>query len=274
MFKFKSISGVVALVLLMGCNEAGAEKSVEVSAKPEKTAEVSSANAGTTTLAAKSDLDELTLEQRITLNLTKMGLAPKSIEPSPVPGLSQVLTARGLFYYSEQGNYLLHGTMYNIDEKMKNETDSALVGHRVDEIDKLKDGVIEYKADDEKYVVNVFTDISCGYCRKLHKELADYNEAGITVRYLAYPRGGLEGRSYTDMVKIWCAKDQQQALDEAKINQVIVANEMCQSPVDEHYKIGSMLGVSGTPAIILSDGTMVPGYKPADALLRQLQKGS
>jgi thiol:disulfide interchange protein DsbC len=130
--------------------------------------------------------------------------------------------------------------------------------------------VIEFKADKEKYVVNVFTDISCGYCRKLHNEIAEYNKKGITVRYLAFPRGGLVSQSYKDMVSVWCSADKQEAMTTAKGGGQ-VADTSCENKVAQQYKFGQAIGVSGTPNIILPDGTMIPGYQPPKELLDALK---
>ncbi|WP_111977655.1 bifunctional protein-disulfide isomerase/oxidoreductase DsbC [Algibacillus agarilyticus] len=208
-------------------------------------------------------------EQNIHQQFMKIGMMPKNIEPSPVKGLLQVTTEKGLFYFSEAGNFLVHGTIYNMDKGMKNETESVLSVQRKSAVNDYSDSMIEFKAKDEKYVVNVFTDISCGYCRKLHNEMADYNNAGITVRYLAFPRGGVNSKAYNDMVSIWCADEKQTAMTNAKTSGAVVAKS-CDSPVSKHYELGGKLGVNGTPAIILQDGSMIPGYKPAADLLKIL----
>ena len=135
------------------------------------------------------------------------------------------------------------------------------------------DGVIEYKAKDEKYVVNVFTDPTCGYCRKLHNEMQDYNNAGITVRYLAFPRGGVGSETYLQMQHIWCTKDSRGAMDAAKDGDK-VKPAMCANPVKQQYELGQSFGINGTPAIILPNGRLIPGYQPAKALLAQLEAKS
>ena len=40
--------------------------------------------------------------------------------------------------------------------------------------------------------------------------------------------------------------------------------------VMEQYQLGVAMGVNGTPAIVLEDGTMIPGYQPPAALLQLL----
>ena len=199
-----------------------------------------------------------------------LGLKVSAIGDAPVPGLLQLVTDRGLFYTSEDGKYFLQARVFNLDENMRNETENALTGIRLDGIKNFENSVIEFKAKNERYVVNVFTDITCGYCRKLHNEIADYNKRGITVRYLAFPRGGLASQSYDDMVSVWCSTDKQEALTQAKAGERIEA-QSCANEVEQQYAFGQRIGVSGTPNIILPDGTLIGGYQPASVLLESLK---
>ena len=202
-----------------------------------------------------------------------LGMKVIAIGDSPVPGLLQVETDKGLFYTSQDAKYLLQARVFNLDEGMRNETESALTDMRLSGLADFKNSTIEYKATKEKYVVNVFTDITCGYCRKLHNQMEEYNDLGITIRYLAFPRSGLGGQSYQDMVSVWCADDPQKALTEAK-NGAGVPSHVCSSKVTEQYNFGQSVGVSGTPNIILPDGSMIPGYQPPEQLLQALKAAS
>jgi thiol:disulfide interchange protein DsbC len=114
-----------------------------------------------------------------------------------------------------------------------------------------------------KAIMNVFTDIDCGYCRKLHQEVAELNALGIEVRYLAYPRAGIPSASYDKIATAWCAQDQQQTLTKAKRGESVATAVCADNPVAEHYALGQRIGVAGTPAIVLMDGTLIPGYQPA-----------
>jgi thiol:disulfide interchange protein DsbC len=116
----------------------------------------------------------------------------------------------------------------------------------------------------------VFTDPTCGYCRKLHSEIDGYNALGITIAYAAFPRGGINSEMDRLLKDVWCANDQKQALTDAK-NDVAIAKGTCNTPVDQMYSIGESLGINGTPAIILPNGDMVPGYRPPEQLLQTLE---
>lgn len=200
-----------------------------------------------------------------------LGLEVADIKPSPINGLLEVLTDRGLFYVSEDGKFFVQGRVFNIDERMQNETELALSSVRLEGIKRFEDSMIEFKAKDEKFKVTVFTDITCGYCRKLHNEIESYNKAGITVQYLAFPRAGLNSQPYQDMVSVWCSEDQQSALTEAKNGSSVRSKECNGEKVAQQYKFGQQVGVSGTPAIVFENGTMVPGYQPAGQLLKALE---
>ena len=199
-----------------------------------------------------------------------LGMQVSSIGDAPVSGLLQVMTEKGLFYTSEDGKYLLQARIYNIEDGMRNVTEEALGSVRLGGLKEFKDAFIEYKADKEKYVVNIFTDITCGYCRKLHNEMDQYNALGITVRYLAFPRGGIKSNSFTDMVSVWCADDKQEAMNNAKAGGT-VANKNCETKVAEQYAFGQRIGVNGTPNIIMPNGSVIPGYQPPKQLEEALK---
>ena len=201
----------------------------------------------------------------------ELGLTVSRVQDSPVAGLKTVLTDKGVFYASPEGKYLIQGTMVDLENRV-NVTDQALNPVRKEGVSEYTDSMIVYKAENEKHQITVFTDITCGYCRKLHRELEDYLAAGITVKYLAYPRGGIGSGGYNDLMNVWCAKDAAQAMTDAKAGQKVAKVDNCNAPVSEHYQLGQSFGLSGTPAIILEDGTLIPGYQGADELAATLER--
>jgi thiol:disulfide interchange protein DsbC len=202
----------------------------------------------------------------------QLNLTVNAVAESPMDGLLQVFTNKGLFFTSKDGQYFIEGNIYDLTNKVL-VNDEQMRPYIQQQVEAQKSGVIEYRAADEKYVINVFTDPTCGYCRKLHNEMKDYNKAGITVRYMAFPRGGMGSETYLQMQHIWCSKDSRGAMDNAK-NGDNVKPAMCTNPVKAQYELGQSFGISGTPAIILPSGRLIPGYQPAKALLAQLQAGS
>jgi thiol:disulfide interchange protein DsbC len=201
------------------------------------------------------------------------GVTPSEISPSPMAGVSEVLIGPRLFYISNDGKYLLQGSLIDmatrtdISEERRN-------GIRRDAINELgEENMIVFPARESKHTITVFTDIDCGYCRKLHSEIDQYNAAGITVRYLAFPRSGINSASYNKAVSVWCEKDRQTAMTRSKTGETLPPAN-CDNPVKDEYELGQMIGVNGTPAIVLEDGTMLPGYIPPDKLAKALNEGS
>jgi thiol:disulfide interchange protein DsbC len=141
---------------------------------------------------------------------------------------------------------------------------------RVDLLENIPENeYIEFTSKDSKDIIYVFTDVDCGYCRKLHRDVTELNENAITVRYLAYPRGGVRSATYKQMENIWCAEDRPQALTDAKKGRPAKASK-CDNPVANQYALGKKMGVRGTPAIFLESGRALPGYLPPDELLKAL----
>lgn len=203
----------------------------------------------------------------------KLNLKIETIADSPVPGLRQIYTDRGVFYVSDNAEFFLQARVYNIKGAIIDETDLALKELRLAGVKRFEDSAIEFKAEQEKYVINVFTDATCGYCRKLHNEMPQLNDLGITVRYLAWPRAGINSQVYRDTVSIWCSEDPHKAITDAKAGKR-VDNATCENQVAEQFKFGQQIGVSGTPNIIMPDGSVVPGYQPAQALATALETAS
>lgn len=205
-------------------------------------------------------------------HMSNMGFKVQSAQPSPVAGLYQVMTDQGLVYASADGEYIVSGRLFDITgEEPVNASDVVLNQMRQRDLRAVADSVITYQAPNEKHVVHVFTDSSCGYCRQLHERMDDYLAAGISVRYLAWPRNGMQGQAAQDLQAAWCADDQQAALTAIKNDQTL-PEANCDNPVADHLALGHKFGVRGTPAIVLESGRMIPGYLPPQQLLREIQK--
>lgn len=208
---------------------------------------------------------------KITEKMDKLQVKVFSVSPFVVDGLYEVLTDRGVLYISEDRQFLIKGAVYDLDNNGENISEKSYAALRKSRLVEFEKDMIVYQAEDEKHVITVFTDTSCGYCRKLHAEMADYNKLGITVRYLAFPRGGLQSETYQTMASIWCAEDPKSAMNNAKQGQEI-ASKSCQNTIKEQYELGLLFGVSGTPALVLEDGTLNPGYLPAKNLIQMLDQ--
>ncbi|MFP3979401.1 DsbC family protein [Marinobacter sp. KMM 10035] len=200
------------------------------------------------------------------------GLEILSIRESEAKGLYEIQAASGETVYTTQdGQYLLTGDLLKVTSTgIANVTTEAKAAARHKALTGFgKSGVISYKADDERAVVSVFTDIDCPYCRKLHGEVPKLNDYGITVNYYAFPRSQPGSPSFVKYVSVWCAEDQQSAMNAAKAGKTVPA-ATCDNPVLKQYELGQRVGVTGTPAIVLEDGNIVPGYVPANKLAEGL----
>lgn len=212
--------------------------------------------------------------EAITNSLKKVlpGVTPDEISPSPIKGVSEVQLGPRLLYVTNDGKYLFQGSLIDL-ETLKDISEDRRQTMRLDAVNALgEDKMIIFPAKKPRHTITVFTDIDCGYCRKLHNEVDKYNERGITVRYLMYPRAGVGSPAYDKAVSVWCEEDRRQALTDAKAGKQLPKRE-CQNPVKEEYELGQQIGIRGTPAIILDDGALLPGYIPADKLAKSLDSG-
>jgi thiol:disulfide interchange protein DsbC len=199
------------------------------------------------------------------------GIPPDSIKLSPLPGLYEVAYGPSVVYMSTDGRFLIQGDLVNVASG-KNYTRERRREQRRDSMaaTNVQDRVV-FGPDDAKYTVDVFTDIDCPYCVRLHNQMADYNRLGIRIRYLAFPRTGIPSPSYDKWVSVWCSDDQQVAMSKAK-NGMRIPEKTCENPVKEQFALGRAVGVRGTPSIIFEDGQIVPGYVPPQELLEMLEE--
>lgn len=223
------------------------------------------------TQTATGKLTENDIKLKIAAHVPRIQVT--SVTQSEIPGLYRVDTNAGIVYMTHDGTYFIEGDLYTFtDNGIKNLTDAELDKKRQAALAKLdpKEMIIFSPPKDKiKTTITVFTDIDCGYCRKLHAGMKQMNDLGIEVRYLAFPRAGLASESYNKFVSAWCASDKQEALTKEKAGESIPA-KTCDNPVADQYKLGISLGITGTPGIIAVDGRLLPGYLPPEQLAKEL----
>lgn len=230
---------------------------------------------GGSIFAQDNSNEKLSAEQvKQKLTQVRPDLLVKDVETSALPGFYEVNLAEGtVLFVNEDATYFITGDLYRIEENqfvnVSEERRSASRRDLLAAIDVSEMLVFSPPAGMKKTFVTVFTDIDCGYCRKLHKEVPELNRLGIEVRYLAYPRAGVNSKSYDKYVSAWCADNPKLALTKAKLGQEL-EEKTCENPVAAQYAIGNLIGVSGTPAIVFDDGTLLPGYLPAEKLASRL----
>jgi len=199
-------------------------------------------------------------------------LSAGSIRPSPIPGLYEIMLGGQISYVSADGHYLIQGDLYDTAQE-RNLTESRREVAREAAIDQVDESsMIVFRPKTVKHMVTVFTDIDCGYCRKLHSQIADYNALGIEVRYMSFPRSGPGTESWFKAEKVWCADDRNTALTLAKTGAAVKGEECATAPIAQHYRLGRSLGIRGTPAIVTENGTLIPGYVSPNELLKILEE--
>ncbi len=214
-------------------------------------------------------------ESQIRARMSKLfsTIPTDSIAKTPIPGLYEVLIGPRVFYTSEDGRYLLQGSMIDLETR-QDLTEIKVASARVKAIKELGyDQMIRFGPDMSKHEVFIFTDIDCGYCRKLHSQINDYLKKGIAINYLFFPRAGIGSESYDKAVSVWCSDDQQDALTKSKKG-ISLDKKTCENPVKKQYMLGQLLEARGTPLIITQTGESIPGYVPPSKLITILEDSS
>ncbi|OOF42148.1 bifunctional protein-disulfide isomerase/oxidoreductase DsbC [Rodentibacter rarus] len=202
--------------------------------------------------------------------LKALGVKHIDIKNSPIAGIKTAVTDEGIIYVTEDGKYAFQGKLYELTNKGPMDVSGKLL---MDKLNAYKNEMIVYPAKNEKHVVTVFMDITCHYCHLLHQQVKAYNDLGITIRYLAFPRAGMNTETAKQMEAIWTAKDPVFALNEAEKGN-LPKTPKTPNIVKKHYELGVQFGVRGTPSIVTSTGEMIGGYlKPAD-LFAELEKSN
>jgi thiol:disulfide interchange protein DsbC len=200
------------------------------------------------------------------------GAKAEELRESPIPGVYELARGTDIAYISEDGKYAIAGDLFDVGSN-DNLTEKTRRNERVKLLSAVPESqMVVFGPKDAKYTVSVFTDIDCSYCRKLHSQIADYNRLGVKVRYLFFPRGGPNTESWDKAEEVWCSNNRAAAMTRAKRGEEITGPKHCaNSPVARQYELGQEVGVRGTPAILLENGEMLPGYLPPQSLVKHLK---
>ena len=213
--------------------------------------------------------DALKKEFQKSLSRLSSDFEISDVKETPIKGIYQVTIGPDVIYMSRDGNYVLKGEILDIGNR-RNLTEDFHAQKRINLLNTIADSeYIEFSSTKTKNHIYVFTDVDCGYCRKLHRDVPELNSMGIAVRYLAYPRAGVDSIIGEEMRNVWCAENRQKALTTSKNRQPIEV-KICDAPIARHHALGRELGVTGTPAIFLENGRKLPGYIPPDELYEQI----
>ena len=199
---------------------------------------------------------------------------PNDVNVSPIDGWYTVQSGSVIAYISDDGRYLMQGDLIDLDTQV-NLTEEARADVRRELVSTLSDDeTIMFSPAEVKHTVTVFTDVDCTYCRKLHSQIDDYLDLGIEVRYVLYPRNGPASRAWTTSEEVWCASDRGAALTAAKLDREFTTTKCDTGALTRSYSLGRDVGLSGTPAIVLEDGTFISGYLPPEALSMRIEQSS
>lgn len=222
------------------------------------------------TLSALAAADDYQVVRERLKTLTNVEDSRVRIAETPIDGILQVRLGSEIVYMTADARFLLQGRLFDLDTR-EDLTDRAMAEVRKALMaDLAESDTIDFGPDDADYKLYVFTDVDCGYCRRLHQQIAGYNEAGIQIRYLAFPRAGIGSPTFRKMTSVWCAADPHAAMDVAKAGDT-PEPATCDSPVASQYQLGQAMGVTGTPALLTVDGDLIPGYVPPEDLRKRLE---
>ncbi|MBX5463840.1 MAG: DsbC family protein [Steroidobacteraceae bacterium] len=212
-------------------------------------------------------------DPRVAIAAKIPGTKPDDLRESPIPGVYELTQGTDIAYISSDGRYAIAGDLYDV-ESNDNLTEKSRRAERVKLISSVPESeMVVFAPKDPKYAITVFTDVDCTYCRKLHSQINEYNRLGIKVRYMFFPRSGPDTESWEKANEVWCSKDRKEALTRAKRGEALNAPKHCpNSPVARQYALGQDVGVRGTPAIVLANGEMLPGYLPPAMLAQHLRQ--
>lgn len=216
--------------------------------------------------------EQASVDPRVEVASRIPGAKVEQLKATPIPGMYEYTRGTEIAYVTADGKYAISGDLFDLAKN-----DNLTEQHRRELRSKLiaavpEDQMLIFGPKDPKYTITVFTDVDCAYCRKLHSQIAEYNRLGVRVRYLMYPRTGPNTSSWTKAEQVWCSADRNDALTRAKLGQDLKAKPCADNPVARTYQLGQDFSLQGTPAIILADGDLLPGYVPPDVLVKQLKE--
>lgn len=200
--------------------------------------------------------------------LEKIGATNVVVSDSPLPHFKTAVADQGVLHISEDGRFIIQGKIFELKDGKAVDISQHIL---LKELESLRDEMIVYPAKNPIHTITVFMDITCHYCHLLHSKMKEYNDLGISVRYLAFPRGGMQTNTAKQMEAIWTAKDPVFALNEAEQGR-LPKTQKTPNMVKKHYQLGLKFGVNGTPNIITATGEVIPGYVEPKELLSMLNE--
>lgn len=200
-------------------------------------------------------------------------ISVEDVRVSPVNGVYEITRGSEISYVTADGKYAILGDLIDVDSdaNISENRRRAIRARMIEAVPESE--MLVFSPKDPKYTITVFTDIDCGYCRRLHSQIAEYNRLGIRVRYMFFPRSGPNTESWHKAEAVWCSSNRNEALTRAKNGEDVKSPKCPTSIIKRDFELGQKLMVEGTPSIFLQDGEMLPGYAPPGKLAKYLKSG-
>ncbi|HEX6638745.1 MAG TPA: DsbC family protein [Steroidobacteraceae bacterium] len=197
----------------------------------------------------------------------------EDVRVSPINGVYEISRDSEISYVTADGKYAILGDLFDVDSdaNLSENRRRTIRSRMIQSVPESE--MLVFSPKDPKYTITVFTDIDCGYCRRLHSQIAEYNRLGIRVRYMFFPRTGPNTDSWHKAEAVWCSSNRNEALTRAKNGEEIKSPKCPTDIIKRDFELGQKLMVEGTPAIFLQSGEMLPGYAPPGALVKYLKSG-
>lgn len=219
---------------------------------------------------ASADTDADMAQLRVALLDRFPGAEPDHLAPAPIAGLYEVIIQGNLLYFTPDASYAFRGTLFDLETR-RDLSDPVLAKVRMKRLESMPESkMIIFEPEGEtKHTITTFTDADCPYCRRMHDEIQTLLDGGIRVRYMLFPRTGVDSPSYNKAVSVWCAEDRNAELTFAKTGGE-PEGRSCDNPVQEHMALANELGLTGTPMSVTDNGERIMGYVPAADLIVRL----
>jgi len=191
------------------------------------------------------------------------------VSKSPMAGLYEIRVGGTDIYYTDaSGSYLIDGQL--IDAKSgKNLTEermNKLTAIQFKDLP-LKDAIVIKRGTGARKIA-IFEDPNCGYCKRFEADMQKVNHA--TIYLFLYP---ILGADSTEKSKaIWCSSDKGKAWLDFMLNEVpLRGTSKCNTDaITRIVEFGKKHRITGTPTILLADGTRIPGAISSGQLEKML----
>ena len=196
-----------------------------------------------------------------------------AVQPSEVKGLCQVQVKLGpqirLLYVDGQGEFFLAGNLIEAKSGRNLTMEATQLLNRLgaDDLRQLE-ALTVFTLGKGNKVLYFVTDPQCPYCKQAEamlKKIVDKGE--LTVRFLFYPLPSHKGAK-EQCISIICDKKGLEGLEKGYKSENQCADGVKR--VEESLAFFQKKGIASTPTFIFSDGIVVAGLIPEEALRQRL----